>query len=317
LGLGDEKDTYAPYKMEPFSESKIVQVAAGGHHSAAINEDGEVFTWGWSGSLWKLGGLGHGRGKLGYLGYGIPENIKRPKKVEGLSGVKIVQIACGHHHTLALSDEGEIYSWGRGDWGRLGHGNNASVYTPLKIDPVQFQGQKIVKIAAGKQYSGAITEEGDLFMWGKNEQFQLGVQSMQNYLSGGAWDCYTSPIMLIIKDKRGEPYQIKEVACGEKVTSAITEDGKGYIWGGTIFEPEQFGGEVKFSAISCGRLHMGAVSKNKLYMYGSNWSNQLGDLKHTFVPPSNVEEEAHILEFPGKLIQFDCGGDYSAVLIEI
>ena len=67
-----------------------------------------VFTW--------------GRGEDGQLGLGDTSDQDEPTYVDALRGVGVRQIACGSGHTVVLSTEGEVFTWGRGDDGRLGHG---------------------------------------------------------------------------------------------------------------------------------------------------------------------------------------------------
>lgn len=85
-----------------------LQVACGDHHSAALSADGRLFTW--------------GRGKYGQLGHGHYNNLSKPKLVTALRGLHIVQVACGGDHTLVITREGVLYSWGRGTWVQTGLG---------------------------------------------------------------------------------------------------------------------------------------------------------------------------------------------------
>lgn len=50
-----------------------------------------------------------------------------------LESKKILSVACGTQHTVAVTEEGDVYSWGRGRSGALGHGNRDDVSTPKKI----------------------------------------------------------------------------------------------------------------------------------------------------------------------------------------
>ena len=45
-----------------------------------------------------------------------------PALVQGLSSVKVVAVAAGESHSAAITDKGALYTWGRGNYGRLGHG---------------------------------------------------------------------------------------------------------------------------------------------------------------------------------------------------
>lgn len=62
-----------------------------------------------------------GQGEGGLLGHGSTTTFNVPKKIVALDSVSVVQIHCGGLHTLALTDEGHVYSWGRGEGGQLGH----------------------------------------------------------------------------------------------------------------------------------------------------------------------------------------------------
>ncbi|PNH03357.1 putative E3 ubiquitin-protein ligase [Tetrabaena socialis] len=72
---------------------------------------GEVWAWGMAGE--------------GQLGIGEPSQAKQtePRLVKALSGAGVVALAAGDHHSMALTAAGEVYTWGRGDHGALGHGS--------------------------------------------------------------------------------------------------------------------------------------------------------------------------------------------------
>ena len=93
------------------------QVACGGFHTAAINEAGEIFTW--------------GGGEHGQLGHGDKMNCLAPCLVQqALSDKVVTQITCGWSHTVALVEEGQVFTWGNGDHGKLGHGDTKKVGSP-------------------------------------------------------------------------------------------------------------------------------------------------------------------------------------------
>jgi len=78
---------------------------------ARLHDEGlAVFSW--------------GRGEDGQLGLGDTSDQDEPTYVDALRGVGVRQIACGSGHTVVLTVDGEVYTWGRGDDGRLGHGDN-------------------------------------------------------------------------------------------------------------------------------------------------------------------------------------------------
>jgi len=57
--------------------------------------------------------------------------------VHGLENVEIVEVACGYNHTVALSKEGEVFTWGSGKEGALGHGNHEQQNYPKKVESLK------------------------------------------------------------------------------------------------------------------------------------------------------------------------------------
>ena len=85
-------------------------VACGSHHSTCISRRGELFSWG----LAKNGELGQGRW--------TPIEVAIPKQCP-LPQVRIVSVACGASHTLAIGESGSLWSCGKNSTGQLGLGN--------------------------------------------------------------------------------------------------------------------------------------------------------------------------------------------------
>ncbi|KAL5074110.1 hypothetical protein RYX36_013094 [Vicia faba] len=87
---------------------------------------------------------------------------------------KVVDIAAGESHTLLLSEDGSVYSWGRGMFGRLGlgFGSQNDQLFPVKVKFENPSGSsdcvKIVGIAAGAYHSLALAEDGSVWCWGYN-----------------------------------------------------------------------------------------------------------------------------------------------------
>jgi E3 ubiquitin-protein ligase HERC2 len=77
-------------------------------HSAAVTEDGKLYTWGSS--------------SYGRLGHGDREDLNVPKQVSSISSKIIVEVSCGHGdaHTLLRTSDGAVYSFGDTDHGKLG-----------------------------------------------------------------------------------------------------------------------------------------------------------------------------------------------------
>jgi len=88
---------------------------------------------------------------------------------------KVTQVVCGKEHCMLLTEHGQVYSWGGGTRGQLGHGTLCNEENPRLI--MALDGMKIIKIAAGGWHSAAISEFHDLYMFGWNESGQLAQQT--------------------------------------------------------------------------------------------------------------------------------------------
>ena len=80
-------------------------------------------------------------------------------------------MVCGKEHSLLLTEHGQVFSWGGGSRGQLGHGNLVSEEKPKLI--MALDGMRIRKIAAGGWHSACISQYDDLYMFGWNESGQL------------------------------------------------------------------------------------------------------------------------------------------------
>jgi alpha-tubulin suppressor-like RCC1 family protein len=88
----------------------------------------------------------------------------KPIMIRALEKKFIKKIDCGDFHSLALDNNGEIYSWGSGKYGECGNGKFADVEVPTKIK--YFEGKKFVNIVAGNHHSLALTSQNELYGWG-------------------------------------------------------------------------------------------------------------------------------------------------------
>ncbi|XP_013924527.1 PREDICTED: serine/threonine-protein kinase Nek8 [Thamnophis sirtalis] len=94
-----------------------------------------------------------------------------PKIVEALLGYEIAQAACGASHVLALSSEGEVFAWGRGDNGRLGLGNQEPHSSPQLVPlPAGYEAQKVL---CGIDASMILTSGHQILACGSNRYNKL------------------------------------------------------------------------------------------------------------------------------------------------
>jgi len=154
-----------------------------------------------------------------------------PKKVEALEGVKIVQAACGASHTLALDDEGYVYSFGSGaGWfsgvaGVLGHGDNKERLVPTRIEALAEDGNLVTAVEAGNRHSVFLTKEKDVYCCGVGEFGRLG--------NAGSYDqLVPAPVEFPIQGqafrriRSGSSYSMAETASGEILAWGKNDQGQ-------------------------------------------------------------------------------------------
>jgi alpha-tubulin suppressor-like RCC1 family protein len=85
---------------------------------------------------------------------GIPGavHVSAPTTVHALLGVHIVEVAAGLNHTLARSASGDVYSWGVGDCGQLGHSKACYESSPRLLEDVVLDERPVVSIACGSRH---------------------------------------------------------------------------------------------------------------------------------------------------------------------
>jgi len=117
LGDGTNINRNRPKKICSFSHLNIIHVCCGAYHSLALTLDGDIFAWGYN----RIGQIGNSQNK---------NNEWLPIKVDHPFFKKFKMISCGYHHSMALSLDGIVYSWGYNEFGQLGVGNNFNQDVP-------------------------------------------------------------------------------------------------------------------------------------------------------------------------------------------
>lgn len=98
----------------------------------------------------------------------------RPKLIEVLHGLEIVDIACGGAHSAAITATGQVYTWGKGRYGRLGHGDSEDQLKPKLVEALL--GFRVVDIACGSgdAQTLCITDDDNVWSWGDGDYGKLG-----------------------------------------------------------------------------------------------------------------------------------------------
>ncbi|CAJ0560958.1 unnamed protein product, partial [Mesorhabditis spiculigera] len=204
--LGVPSSSFEPIKIDLLCGKRIRKFGYGsGPHLLALSEIGEVFAWGHN-SFGQLG-LGHNN-----------QHCPTPVLVTGLlTGQKAIHIACGGHHSAALSDRGELFCWGLNSSGQLGIGSTINQDTPRQSN---LHHRVIKDVACGHNFTLALTENGEVFAWGYNENGQVGCGNVSTQVS---------PVL--VETLSISNTVISQIACGYAHSLALCDEGRLWVWG--------------------------------------------------------------------------------------
>ncbi|XP_043917379.1 probable E3 ubiquitin-protein ligase HERC4 isoform X2 [Protopterus annectens] len=246
-----------------------------------------------------------------------------PRLIPNLQGIPIIQIACGRHHSLALSQDGKLFSWGLNTFGQLGITKKKVVLSsPRHL--VNLEGVPLAQISAGGAHSIAVSLSGTVFTWGRNNAGQLGLGSTE--------DKYSPNIVRSLEQKK-----TIFVSCGEEHTAILTKDGMVFTFGAGGYgqlghnssrnelKPrlvaELLG--VQVSQIACGWYHTLAYvcTTGKLYTFGCGLQGQLGNRKrcNQLVPlsaelPLTTKNGESLYKIPNLIKRIHAGGNQSMII---
>jgi E3 ubiquitin-protein ligase HERC3 len=170
LGQGSWSPTEVgiPRLISGLGRTRIVSVCAGANHTLAISE---------SGQLWSCG-----RGRCGQLGHGHFHDEAYLSVIEAIQNYRIVSVAAGKFHSMALAADGKLFTWGAGSYGQLGHGITDDQSIPKcvsSLNPTDLPPpDRITAISAGGYHSFALTVSGNLLATGRNQEGQLGIPGL-------------------------------------------------------------------------------------------------------------------------------------------
>jgi alpha-tubulin suppressor-like RCC1 family protein len=131
-------------------------LSGGCNHSVVINRIGQIFTFGYNG--------------YGQLGHGDTDRRHSPTVVRSLQGLQVIAVAAGQHHTMALTNDGSVFTWGIGTYGVLGHGDEKNSTVPRVIGNLS----RGAALAAGAVHSLVVTADGRLHSFGCGDNGRLG-----------------------------------------------------------------------------------------------------------------------------------------------
>ena len=281
-GLISQRVATRDNEMGALNQSiRFNSVSIGDAHAVAVAADGRLFAWG----LMNSGALGDGWGDnainntntstVGVNGpTGIPGVIGlnygqgvinaaslrfwRTVAVHVGGGLRFSQVSAGGHHTLAISTQGRVYSWGAAgilnasagttpglagvgvNRGQVGRGTPA-MQSQVNPNPIpNLESQNIISISAGARHSLVVASDGTGFAFGDNSNGQLGDRTRTTWAGGGATGVVnvnnqrTTPVVIIVTQDdtaiNNEMMQ-NRISAGRNHVLYIDEDGILYAWG--------------------------------------------------------------------------------------
>lgn len=154
LGHGEAVNSRVPRPVAGLTDRPVCAVACGARHTLALTVSGSIFAW--------------GSGIFGALGLGeVGEEVMRPAAVDLGGNAAAVAVACGVHHSLALTEAGCVMAWGWGRHGQLGdNSTNGHAFTPRRVHGLDDC--RVVAICSGGHHVLARAADGACYGWGCN-----------------------------------------------------------------------------------------------------------------------------------------------------
>jgi alpha-tubulin suppressor-like RCC1 family protein len=286
-----------------------VSISAGGYHSLAIDNTGQIYAWGWNDSdQTNVPELRNGAkqfttiaaggyhslamddiGQIYAWGYNDYGQINVPELRNGAK--QFTTITAGFFHSLAIDDIGQIYAWGYNDYGQI------------NVPELRNGAKQFTTIAAGAYHSLAIDDIGQIYAWGYNNFGQTNVPELRNgakqftTITAGAYHSlaiddigqiyawgWNDSDQTNVPELRNGAKQFTTITAGSYHSLAIDDIGQIYAWGnngkGQTNVPELRNGAKQFTTITAGFFHSLAIDNTgQIYAWGNNGKGQ------TVVPP--------------------------------
>uniref|UniRef100_A0A7N5JCU5 X-linked retinitis pigmentosa GTPase regulator n=1 Tax=Ailuropoda melanoleuca TaxID=9646 RepID=A0A7N5JCU5_AILME len=254
-----------------------------------------------------------GSNNWGQLGLGSKSTVNKPTCVKALKPEKVKFAACGRNHTLVSTEGGKVYASGGNNEGQLGLGDTDERNSFHLISFFTSQ-RKIKQLSAGSNTSAALTEDGELFMWGDNSEGQIGLKNITNV-------CVPQQVTV------GKP--ISWISCGYYHSAFVTTEGELYTFGepesGKLGLPKQLlvnhrmpqsvpGIPEKVVQVACGGGHTVVLTEKAVYTFGLGQFGQLGLGTFLFETPVPKVIE-HIKDL--KISSIFCGENHTALITDL
>ncbi|KAL2521966.1 Regulator of chromosome condensation (RCC1) family with FYVE zinc finger domain [Forsythia ovata] len=294
----NEQAICASTKMLSLFSTHPLESSESGNHSLR-----DVLIW----------GEGAGEGCL--EGGGMEFDALLPKVLESTMMFDLRSISLGRKHAALVTKQGDVFCWGEGRRGRLGHKVDTDITWPKIVD--SLIGVHVDSVACGEYQTCALTSSGELYTWGDNCSTDLADHNKRSlwlpHRLYGSLDGVT----------------ISHVACGEWHTAIVSTSGKVFTYGDGTFgvlghgnlqsvshpkEIESLKG-LRVKTVACGSWHTAAIVEimvdhiefnnpgGKLFTWGDADKGRLGhfDQERKLLPTCIAELVDH------DFVQVSCG----------
>uniref|UniRef100_A0A8D0CH24 non-specific serine/threonine protein kinase n=1 Tax=Scleropages formosus TaxID=113540 RepID=A0A8D0CH24_SCLFO len=280
LGHGDQASYRQPRRVERLQGKAIQQVACGADFTACVTDEDQLYMF--------------GSDYYGCIGVDneLGTEVLVPVLLDFFQERPVRQVSCGDNHVAVLTQDGDVFSWGCGEHGRLGLDSEDDYAYPMQVTVPK--GATITSVHCGSDGTFFLTESGKVLACGNNEINKLGlnqgISGIMNH-SGEVYQGvpYTTSLTLV---KQLARYKIRSIAPGKTHTAAIDERGRLLTFGcnkygqlgvrdfkkhtGVNLLVGPFGGKV-VTKVSCGDgFTIAATEDNQIFAWGNAGNGRLG-----------------------------------------
>ena len=294
LGLEDQANVMAPRRIEHSLSGEPAQVSAGVNHTLVLTDSGTVLSTGY-----------------GFRGASDQDPREDDSDEEDQHdhlprqlqiAHKVAMVSAGPMHSAAATSSGQLFTWGFGRFGMLGHGNTHSSSEPKLVEGLSG----VRQVSCGGLFTAACDEEGQLWTFGTG-YIGHGCRSFEQH----------TPKLIELGER------VTLVSCGKDHTAAVTSDGQLLTFGigrdGRLGhgnsraerKPRHVAGLSSVERVSCGKAHTAVLLRDgSLLTFGCGGGGRLGHGDNASQSrPKPVEELSDT-----RCVEVSCGGLHTVAL---
>ena len=296
IGISSTEDVSSPILLESVRSHVVLSAAGGDSFTCVACNTGVIIVWGT------------------IEGFGV---LKEPTVVPCSSaGIRFVKVVCGAQHVIALSETGQVYSFGANGCGQLGIGRISDAETHL-VEVSRLKRIRVADIAAGGDMSMVLTETGFVFVWGLQLPTGEGPSSIGSTGSTGSSGSIGSEHL---HGGRGGPHTPPQTCATIGTPSSKKRDKKDKKKKETVMVGDcdleivtlpRLVDDIRATFIGMGRSHLCAVSnENDLYMWGLIYEGSRTEIRRLSRPKVVTSLRRH------RIVQVSCGWHFTLVILE-